>query len=493
MHYIRLLRPPSVCQLGQASSSLGLVLTITTDLGESFLAPDAPIDIAVELVVETIEDEVDEPRDGENDDEKPHTKKVVKTRVINLPLSASSTASTGKASRANRVQKSAAAVGSRAPSWRAGLRVLKVDAWLSKDAEYCVWGTPLRPTLTVMKRRICIRTADKKLSATRARQLFDSSSADSGHGDGSIMPLWLDVPDTADKEFPRVALRQLLLHDGVAASGAGACLATCVEVEEDIGESIARHVWDAGLMAVAFLADTCLEQLLSPRRLQEEDQDRQNAPSAEPSSLSESLHGILLSQQIQESGKPLRVLELGSGVGILGLGLAAIIQEARRRAFYLNQARDCNTMFVLTDLPDAEEHARANMARSSAVSLQYENLDWEDGRVGRFGPVVAGNNIGPESGNTWDLVVLSDCTYNVDMLPALVETLVALSSLNRAQDAQPLSVFLARKPRHVSEEALFSLMAAHGWTVAASKAVRLPVLHGDAEVVELFLYVKAQG
>ncbi|CAK7564249.1 MAG: hypothetical protein SEPTF4163_002136 [Sporothrix epigloea] len=490
MHYIRLLRPPHVNQSGQAGSSLGLVLTITTDLGESFFSPNAPVKLAVELSVETVEEVFDAVFDEDDEDERPCPRRVVQNRVMELPLAAASTPTAGRAGRVSKPQKSATAIGSDASSWRAGMRVLKLEARLPKDAEDCLWGTRLRPSLAVLKRRICIRTADKMLSVSHAQQLVESSSLASIYEDGLIMPLWLDVPDTAKEEFPRVALRRLLLHKDDVTPGDETRRAACVEVEEDIVESIARHVWDAGLVAVAFVADACLGLSLSPSRPQEEKvEDKQKALLAKDTTLPEALGSILLTRQSQVRNKRLRVLELGSGVGILGIGLATIVQEARKRCSSSNEAYDNDAMFLLTDLPEAEQHVRANMARSDCASLMYENLDWEDGRKGCFGPAVAGKTNGTQSdGNAWDLVVLSDCTYNVDMLPALVEALVALSLLNKAQGVHKSSVLIARKPRHASEEAFFSLMADHGWTMLANAAVPLPVLYGVAEVVELYLY-----
>ncbi|CAK7227052.1 hypothetical protein SBRCBS47491_006438 [Sporothrix bragantina] len=458
MHYIRLLRPPNVVHAvkapsrpGQGGSSLGLVLTITTDLGESFLCPDEPIRLAVELFVDTVEKQVDKVEDevnesgddgeGTYENEMPPPKEIVRTHIFELPLMAPSTAPAGKAGKGGKPSKAAAAAGGDASSWRAGMRVLKAEAKLSKDAEACLWGShSSRSPTAILKRRICIRTADKKLSATCTKQLVETKSGGNGYDDGLIMPLWVDVPETADETFPHVALRQLLLDDDVAAkAGDKSKAAASVEVEEEIGESIARHVWDAGLT--------------------------------------------------QKQNKTLRVLELGSGVGILGIGLAAIVQEASRRGSAAATAEEGNAIFLLTDLPEAEEHARTNMARSGSTSLDYENLDWEDGRQGHFGPAVAGDSDGND--NAWDLVVLSDCTYNVDMLPALVETLTALPSKSDTKGAKKPSVLLARKPRHASEEALFSLMTDHGWTVRANSTVPLSVLDGDAQVVELYLYEMA--
>ncbi|CAK7243198.1 MAG: hypothetical protein STHCBS139747_004709 [Sporothrix thermara] len=547
MHYIRLLRPPTVVHAvtahsrpGQGGFSLGFVLTITTDLGESFLCPDAPIDLTVELVVEEdVEmqvDKVDNEVDDDNNEsadgskkgsEELHPEKIVKTRIFKLPLAASSPASAGKAGKASKPSKAtaaavaaaaaAAAATSSASQWRAGMRVLKVEARLSKDAEACLWGSlASTSTTTISKRRVCICTVDKKLSATHARQLVEPKTTVNDHGDGLIMPLWVDVPERPHDAFPHVAVRQLLLQDNVAPEeGDASRSATWVEVEEEIGESIARHVWDAGLVAVAYLANTCLAPPTTsrkrPREEEEEEEEKKEADGgsqsfhAKPCSLPDALRSILVPKhkgqkgQKQIADETLGVLELGSGVGILGIGLAAIVQEASRRGSSSVAVSDRgNAMFLLTDLPEAEEHARANMARSGCPSLDYENLDWEEGRQGRFGPAVAGHNSRTGSdgsdgsdGKGWDLVVLSDCTYNVDMLPALVETLTALSSLKDAQHARaPPSVLLARKPRHASEEALFPLMADHGWTVRASSTVPLPVLDGEAQIVELYLYEK---
>ena len=43
MHYIRLLRPPTIDTSDPDNPVLSLLLTITTDLGESFLYPNEPI------------------------------------------------------------------------------------------------------------------------------------------------------------------------------------------------------------------------------------------------------------------------------------------------------------------------------------------------------------------------------------------------------------------------------------------------------------------
>ncbi|QYS96037.1 hypothetical protein H0G86_003303 [Trichoderma simmonsii] len=91
------------------------------------------------------------------------------------------------------------------------------------------------------------------------------------------------------------------------------------------------------------------------------------------------------------------------------------------------------------------------------MKLPYENPDWERGRESVFGPEAQSRR--------WDFVLLSDCTYNVDMLPALLGTLSALHESNTGETGeQPQStkVILATKPQHVSEEALFGLLSDQG-------------------------------
>lgn len=485
MHYIRLLRPPNVVKAtrpGQASV-LALVLTITTDLGESFLCPDAPISIAVEVVVDAVEEaekaeETEETEDAKSnddaDDDEPVPSKTAVTHVFDLPVMAPTVAA-GKAGKPGKPSKTAAAGGggSDSLSWKAGMRVLKLEARLPKAVEASLWDT------AAVKRRICIRPADQLLSAVHARQIVDSKSKSTD--EGLIMPLWVDVPESSDEAFEHVALRRL---DFGYANGNNKDSSAFVEVEEEIGESIARHVWDAGLVAVAYLADTCLAHTPSRKRPREDDDD--GGIDTKEKSLPDVLRSTLLPQQTG-----IRVLELGSGVGILGIGLAGIVHESEKAAASITTEPSRNT-FLLTDLPEAEERARANMARSAHLSLDYENLDWEDGREGRFGPAVTGDEDKNKNKNdtNWDLVVLSDCTYNVDMLPALVETLSALAGVKSTSHKKP-NVLLARKPRHASEEALFTLMKEHGWTVRASSTVPLPVLDNDGEVVELYLYEKA--
>ncbi|TQV97846.1 UPF0665 family protein c [Cordyceps javanica] len=391
MHYVRFLRPPKVIR--QAGLHLELVFTITTDLGDSFLHPDAPIDLHI---VAEIKDSPD-------------------------------------ASRLKLTKKGQAV-------WKSGMRVAKQKIAVPR---------PLQAALASGTRvDICV-TAGKDISADGAQVILSSSERDESCG--QIMPVWAAL--SSSNERTDVSTRRILLDDAGASR-------YHLELEEEIGESIARHIWDAGLLAMCSIAGAYL------------------CPGLECSQ--QSLPGSM--KAVLSSKSSLNILELGCGVGILGIGLATIFPEMRKEGL-----EKCTVM--MTDLKEAEERARSNLRQSSSntsdhdVSLLYENLDWEDGKEGIFGREVASRH--------WDLIIISDCTYNVDMLPALVETISAIECLSeqRAESrAMRTKVFLATKPRHASERAFFDLMANKQWSIEDSQVLSLPVRGNEQESIELYLF-----
>ncbi|KAI0886725.1 putative methyltransferase-domain-containing protein [Annulohypoxylon maeteangense] len=398
MHYIRLLRP---AKLDGRKPIVSLLITITTDLGDSFLYPDEPVDLLVSA-----------------DD--PVGQSVLQKAAQHQPL-----------------------------RWTAGMRVLDIkvplNARLKRDDVRCT--IKIHPA-----------TQPLPLGALRSNDVLPwRISERSSVSQGLIMPVSVEMVGGVCSP---VALRTLQLN-------------TCsqpedqlnLDLEEDIGESIARHIWDAGVVTASFLADACRT--------------------------SDGIRAVLPMERGAFS-----VLELGSGVGILGVTLALIIQKAATV-----QGRTLNEATVLlTDLAEAEERARSNISRSDAVlsrshtfsstvTLEYENLDWDEGKLGRFGSLA--------SARPWDLVILSDCTYNVDSLPALVGTLSALhtANLKYAEDQAftKTSVILATKPRHSSEQALFGLLKADDWRYSVLKSIPLPRLGEDDEVVDIYLLEKGDG
>ncbi|KAJ6439745.1 vacuolar ATP synthase [Purpureocillium lavendulum] len=404
MHYIRLLRPPKLSP-SQQRMQAELVFTITTDLGDSFLYPEAPVNLVVTAHVYT--------PSGDYWYELSEHGKL---------------------------------------QWTPGRRVAKpvfelpptvVSAMMSGDVvELCVGS-------------------ESSFSADRVHSILtsakDAHSQDGGRG--LIMPVQvtLNGPDADDD----ISTRKIRLN-------ATNELPEYLEIEEEIGESIARHIWDAGVVALSAMVATY------------------KFPHLESSQ-----HPCMqtLRRMFDSGESEMNILELGCGVGILGTGLCAVYPRER--------AADCT--ILMTDLDEAEGRARANIAllkhnhsgsQLGNATILYENLNWEHGRQGRFGPEVQRRR--------WDLVLLSDCTYNVDVLPALVGTLSALHEANAKQagpaggDARPSAtrVFLATKPRHASEKALFALMESEGWRILESQVLPLPVLGAESESVEMYLFEK---
>ncbi|KAI6083451.1 putative methyltransferase-domain-containing protein [Hypoxylon rubiginosum] len=404
MHYIRLLRPP---RFDATTHDISLLITITTDLGDSFLRPDRPVDLA---------------------------------------LSADSATTVGE----TLLRKPELLHRAR---WAAGMRVLDIKIPLAPhlrrhDVTCTIQIHPSAqgPPMGYLKNEDALpwRVAGRRPVC-----------------DGLIMPASVKLVGGVCE--PPVSVRTLKMNAGTEPQDRFR-----IRFEEDIGESIARHVWDAGVVTACYLADACLAR---------EGEERE------------------IRSVLPVRGDSVSVLELGTGVGILGITVARIVrQAAAAQGRVLKEAT-----VLLTDLPEAEERATANIARLSTVleqqnrgpctvDLRYENLDWDEGRHGRFGPLA--------SACTWDLVILSDCTYNVDSLPALVGTLSALHTANLkhsgfGEDGKT-SVLLATKPRHSSEQALFGLLEADNWQYRVVKSIPLPKIGEEDDIVEMYMLEKGK-
>lgn len=160
-----------------------------------------------------------------------------------------------------------------------------------------------------------------------------------------------------------------------------------------------------------------------------------------------------------------RILELGSGCGIVGLLVADL----------------CSTSDVLlTDLPEAMDMLNHNVEYARFVSskgkLATAVLDWNEPlpeRVAKQGS---------------DLVIVSDCTYNPDSIPGLVQSLSSV-----AEVSPDLLIVVSLKMRHDSEAIFFDLMAGADFVEAEHTAVPLPDRYRDEtgqelEVVHVYVY-----
>ncbi|PHH81376.1 hypothetical protein CDD82_903 [Ophiocordyceps australis] len=388
MHYLRLLRRPRHVAPSPGILHVELVVTITTDLGDSFLCPSDAISLRASVEV-----------------------------------------------------GSAAYALSPSPQlqWAPGQRVVKPRLALPPVA-VSAWA--LGQVV-----RVCIKTANDALSAKSLDSILESAT--DPNASGLVMPLCVVLQGKGDASGGEYTTRRLRWRRHADAW-------TCLDIDEEIGESIARHVWDAGVVAVAALAAGAHGSLQSTT----------------------AQHPLMQSvmQVLDGAGPGLNILELGCGVGILGLGLGAII------------SRPCT--LLMTDVDQAAGACtRSNLVRAepSAAKLSYEMLDWEVARRGQFGPQVRHR--------PWHLIMLSDCTYNADALPALVGTLTALSAANSRQTHGGhgfiTRVLVAMKPRHASERAFFHLMAAQGWKALAETLVfQLPEIGRESGSVEMHLFEK---
>ncbi|KAF3019299.1 hypothetical protein E8E14_008372 [Neopestalotiopsis sp. 37M] len=395
-----------------------LSLAITTDLGDTFLSPDAPVKIHFRPKLPLQESD----SDGVN--------VLQSVQPINGPA-----------------------------IWKAGMRVLKVDlpwkkAWCHGRVDLRIEG--LLGSGGGKDDDISASDLGKSLPWRREQASARSSL-------GLIAPLTIELDNGRGSD---VAIREFFYNFSEPDNDS----ITSLILEEEIGETIARHIWDAGLLTAAVLMDSC--------RVEQDE--------------SKSGHIMPITR------KDINVLELGSGVGILGIALGTSIQPmARAQGTELEKAT-----VLMTDLPEAEERAQANVERyqsgghsdDQSTEILYENLDWDEGSEGQFGPLV--------SSRSWDYIVLSDCTYNVDSFPVLVKTLSALHAHNLdyasknddyAAALPTTKVILSTKPRHDSEQALFGMLQEADWKHHLFKSIPLPRLGEETETVEIYCIEKSPG
>ncbi|KAA8905533.1 UPF0665 family protein c [Sphaerosporella brunnea] len=174
-------------------------------------------------------------------------------------------------------------------------------------------------------------------------------------------------------------------------------------VWEETKDSIALHIWDAGVALVTYLSEVL-------------------SPTGEPSGSLDTLDKLL------QSNRRLNVLELGSGCGIVGLTLAQLHSRCQ---------------VTLSDLPLAADISNKNINGHPQVA--FRELDW--------------NEDIPEdiSSQYFDAVIVSDCMYNVDAAPALVSVIAKLF-----QKSPETVLVVGHKRRHESENQFLHLLEQSG-------------------------------
>ena len=160
----------------------------------------------------------------------------------------------------------------------------------------------------------------------------------------------------------------------------------------------------------------------------------------------------------------LNILELGAGCGIVGITLLHTLPNPSE--------------ILLTDLPEATEILTHNLTpsildplSSNLSKISHQVLDWSS----PLPPNVAATS--------WDMVFVADCTYNPDVVPDLVVTLGRI-----AEGSGGVRIVVAMKVRHESEMVFFDLMKERGFAVLEKAALALPVMGGEEEEIEAFVF-----
>ncbi|KAH7323625.1 putative methyltransferase-domain-containing protein [Rhexocercosporidium sp. MPI-PUGE-AT-0058] len=354
MHYIRFLKSPKNIKDSRGVHHLSAVITITTDLGDSFLYSDLP------LLVE-LED-------------------IYGNKLVNG----------GKA---------------------------KEYLWKSSDG---FKGLPIEIPIGIQT----IRAGAEANIVVRAKE--DLHMVESfGHALGY-------KPHCTEDEGGVVTLRGNTKRSGMVERVFKYGDGRKIEIWEEAGESIARHIWDAGLVLSAYLSFLI-----------------NGVPTSRSLPQLPALQTIL-------SKPDLNILELGAGCGIVGITLRQLLPNI--------------SQMILTDLPEATSILTHNISLCTPAP-SHSVLDWSV-------PLPL-----PIASMRWNVILVADCTYNPDVVPDLIRTLGRLADGNK-----DLIVLLAMKVRHESEAVFFTLMKDGGWGIRESIKLPLPVLGGEDEEIEIFVF-----
>ncbi|KAH0253533.1 hypothetical protein KCU91_g18440, partial [Aureobasidium melanogenum] len=358
MHYVRFLKTPKV-HVENGSVTLTAVITLTTDLGETFYPHD--LQLAATL------------RQPDQDGD------IYLRRTL---------------------------------QWRQDMRSLNVTLDLTRTE--IDWPAQLH-----------VHTKENKAA------MFDcfEDHASRGHLPG-IVSVWSESlnPTKGTFETHRRVERRFTPLTG-----------RTLNIYEDTGESIARHLWDGSLSLTAYL-----DRVVALRSVHE-------APL---------LESVLSSATYRK----LNVLELGCGCGVVGIGLAQTVP-------------DCDVL--LTDLPEVDELVERNIeAANPAMSsnIDFAPLDWEAPL-----PVKV-------SSRTFDLILVAECIYNSDSIPPLVDTLERL-----IQRSPKAVILLSTKVRHESEAMFWDLFHSKGFQKKSQTSLPVPgepgYGYGDsATAVDVYIY-----
>ncbi|KIO30359.1 hypothetical protein M407DRAFT_224737 [Tulasnella calospora MUT 4182] len=162
-----------------------------------------------------------------------------------------------------------------------------------------------------------------------------------------------------------------------------------ITIVEQTSFDLDKKIWDSGLGLSSWLAELC----------------RTDSTLAQSQPMAQDLKALLLSP----SG--FTAVELGTGIGFVSLMLSAILEP-----FPGSETRRILATDLESAIPLIEENFAFNKPHYTA-SLSAATLDWEQD----LEKCEALRDIG-----AIDLIMLADVTYNRDVFPALLRTLISL-------------------------------------------------------------------
>lgn len=177
---------------------------------------------------------------------------------------------------------------------------------------------------------------------------------------------------------------------------------------------------------------------------------------------------------LAEYAKALNVLELGTGCAIVSATLFHCVPHARIIATDMEEATEIATKNLDRNRTTEEDRGDGFHGKDSTDS-SYAVLDWTL-------PLPA--KIAERKSN---LILVADCTYNSDVVPALVDT------LKKLVDGSPdVLIAVALKWRHVSEAVFHELMKEKGMREVDKHTERCGNFDVDAtgreEEIEVYLF-----
>jgi len=236
-----------------------------------------------------------------------------------------------------------------------------------------------------------------------------------GSNDGGFLRSFLgrDVPHLVGVETETFSIDNLLRQETVYRNFV--LRGHPLRIAEQTGETIIRHVWDAGIILSAALT--------------------YHPPSALPEELN------AFNSSVISTSTRIKVLEVGCGVGILGISIAAAFPQSQ---------------VVMTDLSDAqslvEQNIKLNLRGYPHLkrNANFRSLDWETRPYPEW-----------TTAEHFDLIVMADVTYNTATFLALADTLEHLLR----SGSKGSRVICCGKRRHDEEEGFWRLVKERGFIV----------------------------